>query len=656
MLGVIMKIRIFRDTETLRYSAEELKKYAQMMMPSLTVDVTVGGFSEDAVNIGLLSDLGLSDEGVKDAMLDDLIDVNINGLSGYIAGSNERSCLMGVYNFFKSCGCSWVRPGNDGEYVPKKDISSHSFKFRKLADFPFRGECSDGATSFEHMRDTVIWLPKVNMNLFMVQHYYPYHQMNRWHRHLENTRLPHEDMPYEKCVEEIECLKKIIKKCGLQLHAVGHDILNEAVGIRYLKPGDPYDISEETKKAFALVDGKRELFGKSPVFTQLCMSQEWVQNLVVDWIVDYLKEHPEIDLLHFWLADASDNQCECEDCQKKHPSDWYVIILNKLDEKLTAEKIDSKIVFIMYVDTLWPPIEEKIKNPSRFIMTTACGPIINNPFEPAYEGGLPEWTRNKFSIPAGGLPMIKTFSDAWMGVFDGPRFIFDYVFFTPHYADLGYMKLTRTIAANTKKLKATGFDGIMSCQTHRCYFPTGLPVTLFGEFLFDYSRDTENFIDDYMKASFGPDYKLATEYLEAVSNAFNLEISFKDSDVTFLDDSEDKKVYEKIKGIIGNEKAGDVIATVPEIVDGFAPVVERNLALDDKCQKESWRILLYHGEYCKRMTKIYFALSRRDTDGATKYFNEILDYISEIEPEMHPYLDLVIFKRRMKKVLNGTNI
>ena len=34
------------------------------------------------------------------------------------------------------------------------------------------------------------------------------------------------------------------------------------------------------------------------------------------------------------------------------PSDWYVLLLNEIDEKLTAIGSDARIVFIAYVDTV----------------------------------------------------------------------------------------------------------------------------------------------------------------------------------------------------------------------------------------------------------------------------------------------------------------
>ena len=43
----------------------------------------------------------------------------------------------------------------------------------------------------------------------------------------------------------------------------------------------------------------------------------------------------------------------------------------QLDAKLTEQGTETKIVFLLYVDLLWEPVEEKLANPSRFIMMFA---------------------------------------------------------------------------------------------------------------------------------------------------------------------------------------------------------------------------------------------------------------------------------------------
>ena len=257
-----MRIRILRNNETIRYAAEELKKYLKMIDETIDAEICENAADgENTVSMGLLSDLGLYDGDVNDAMVDDVIDVNIDHLNGYIAGSNDRSVLMGVYNYLKSAGCRWVRPGEQGEYIPKSNIAEHKFEFRKKAENAFRGQCIEGAISFEHVRDTVIWLPKANMNMFMIEQIVPYNYMNRWYRHLVNTKMPHDDIPYEQYCDYCLQLEHLIKKLGLQLHVMGHGALNEPFGIRHMVSGMEYNVPEDVKQAFALVNGKRELYG-----------------------------------------------------------------------------------------------------------------------------------------------------------------------------------------------------------------------------------------------------------------------------------------------------------------------------------------------------------------------------------------------------------
>ena len=105
--------------------------------------------------------------------------------------------------------------------------------------------------------------------------------------------------------------------------------------------------------------------------------------------------------------------------------------------------------------------------------------------------------------------------------------------------------------------------------------------------------------------------------------------------------------------MIGNTAVGDIIAKVPEAVDRFAPIIERNLALEDKCHRESWSILKYHGEYCKGLSEIYYALSRNDIDNANLALERLTDYLSLCELDISLYFDLFLFVQRTKQLIAG---
>ncbi len=647
-----MQIRIFKDTETIRYAAEELQKYLGIMDSTIDTEIVVSGeVSDGAITLGILADLGRNDSDVEDYMLDDVIDVEVNKLSGIIAGSNERSVLMGVYELLKSAGCAFVRPSPDGDFVPKKAMADHSFTYRKKADFRFRGQCIEGAISYEHVFETVKWMPKVNMNLFMIEQIIPYNYMNRWYRHIVSTRKGWDpEPPYEQYAAWCLQLEKDIKKFGLQLHVMGHGALNEPFGVRHMISGMKYTVSEDVKKALALVDGVRDIHGNSPFFTQVCMSQEWVQDKIVNWLANYLEEKPYIDFLHFWLADNINNHCECEECKKHHPSDLYVRMLNKLDAELTKRGNPAKIIFIMYVDTLWAPIVEKLNNPSRFIMTTAWE--LDNISGERSPLPLPKWERNHYPSIDQSFGTCLNFIDQWKPAFDGAKFIYAYWLYTEHFTDPGYMNFSKGIASDLKKLDQTGFDGIMSDQTQRAYFPTALPASMIGEIQFDKNTDSEKYIENYMKGCFGADYKLAQNYLQTVSDLFDKKALKQNTSIVAQDTGANDNSAQKA-GIFGNTAAGERIATVYGLVDDFAAVVARNAQNADPCIAKSWKLLEYHGEYCKLIAAIYICLSKNDIDGANAALAVAIDRLSEIEPEIHYYFDLVLFNQRMSQIIAG---
>ena len=645
-----MEIRILSEDQTLRYAAEELKKYLELV-GGVFSDVTCSAPPcEDGISLGLFSMLGLDASDVTDPELDDVIDVNISSLRGYIGGSNGRSVLMGVYKYFKSLGCRWVRPGKDGEHLVKAELENYSFKYRKKADYPFRGECCEGACSIEHWMDTVEWLPKVGMNLFMIQGAVPYNWLVRWYQHQDTDIESFEPVPYEFCAEATERLERLISKLGLQLHDIGHGTTCEPFGIRFMSSRIKYDEpSEEVRDALALVKGVRGFYEGVPNYTQLCMSKAWVRSRVVDWIVDYLERKPHVNFLHFWLGDAANGQCECEDCVKKTPCDFYVEMLNELDHKLKVKGNNSKIVFISYVDTLWPPVVERLNDPSRFIMAVACSTGTEYSAN-RRKGGIPKWERNNFRVN-GGIDVAHSFIDGWKEVFDGPKFLFEYFMYTRHFEDPGYMRFSKEISRDMKRLHLTEFDGIMSCQTQRFACPSALPRCLMAELLFDTSLDTEAYTVDYFKACFGDDHASAMAYLNEISDLFDPEATRQHLDVT-AQDTGLTDVNSRAAGIFRNEAAGDVMIKAAEVVEAFAPTVKRNLSLTDPCRKQSWRVLEFHGEYCIRLSQIYFALSRGDKDGASELLRQTVSYLTEIEDKIHPYFDVFLFYRKMRTFIS----
>ena len=644
-----MVISFVNAHETIQYAAEELRDNLRVV-GGIEAALCPGRFAETGIRLGLLEELGRDASDVADPVLDDVVDIDIRGGEGFIAGSNPRSVLMGVYDYLKSMGCRWLCPGEGNAYLPRCGVLSHSFTWRKKADFPFRGECIEGAISFENVRDTVRWLPKVGMNLFMMEQVVPWNYMSRWYKHSVSTVKAEEPVTFEDVGAMIPLLEQEIKHCGLQLHALGHGYLLEPYGIHYKTWADDYELNDEARADIALVDGKRELYHGSPNFTQLCFSRPEVRAKLVKFLVGYAKRKPCIDFLHVWLSDSVGNQCECDECRKYHPSELYVKLLNELDAALTAENIPMRIVFIMYTDTRWAPVAERFRNSRRFVFTTAFGRNYSKSYAiPETLPEIPEWVRNRTRVKPSFDIMLRFYKE-WRKVFDGPAFAFEYYFYTDHFNDPGYWEIAKTILEDIRMLPALGIDGIMSDQTQRCAFPNAFPLSLFGEALFDSALDFDSFADAYYAAAYGEDAADAKAYLTGLTALF-CPASLRDSaqSVTEIDTG--------IGGVAvqvhwkNNPAAAARLEKVPAHIAEFEPMIRRRAADPDPARAAMGRRLTYHAEYCRKLAALLRSAALGDMDAARAGLGAMIDWLSCVEDAIQPDFDLVLFNQEFSRKL-----
>lgn len=654
-----MKIQILRHTETLDYAVQELFKYLRTMtcgrLP-MTLEV-VEDFSrswqEPTIALGLLEELALDASDVEDPVLDDVIDVDVKNGAGYIAGSNERSILMGVYRYCYSLGCRYVRPGIDGDYIPSADPLSHAFRYRKKADHRFRGECSEGAISYEHLRDTVLWLPKVGMNLYMIEGIVPFCYMHKWYGHEGNPlmRVNRQVTDYAQMEAHIARLEKDVKRVGLQLHSMGHGWMFEKMGISAAsaeaQAAAAARLTEREKSLLALVNGKRDLFHGDTFYTHMCYSNPEARRLLVDFCVEYVQKKPYIDFLHIWLADSKNNQCECESCVQMTPSDHYVVLLNEIDAALTAIGSKTRLVFIMYVDTVRPPEKMRLVHPERFTLLAAIGSDYERGYEAEeYRGEIPPFERNNFHPESRELRMhcFKTWKRLCNDV---DSFVFEYRFYTDHYCDPGYMNITREVCRDMRSLSRVSLQGAISDQTPRSFLPTSLPLSLMGELLFDGSLDCEHYINEHFVGAFGEDGALVRRYLEALSEHFctkNIRVS--GSGGVEEQGIENKKG--KTRGFCNNPEVAASLEQIPAILDDFLPIIKRNMIEENAVLRQSWVYLLYHSKICRLYADYLLAGARGQREEAEQKLERMECEVAAMEPAIHNVFDLFLFIRNAR--------
>ncbi|MBT7166773.1 MAG: hypothetical protein HN904_28580, partial [Victivallales bacterium] len=116
-------IQTLGSDPTIQYAAAELTR-------CLKATGTSGDFQ-----LGLFADFpGLAAQGAGG----DALAVETTASGGILAGSNPRSVLFAVYTYLRELGFAWVRPGSDGEVVPKVD-ELPAISLRDQASYRHRG-------------------------------------------------------------------------------------------------------------------------------------------------------------------------------------------------------------------------------------------------------------------------------------------------------------------------------------------------------------------------------------------------------------------------------------------------------------------------------------------------------------------------------------
>lgn len=620
------------------FAAEELKRCVGAMDPKLNISLMA--FSAYKPELSGLLWLGVCPDissRVENPELDDAYRIDVEDGVGAIGGANPRSVLFGVYRYLKELGCTWVRPGADGEYIPKRSLENTRVHLDETASYRHRGICIEGSVSYCHVSDMIDWMPKVGLNAYFNQFNNPVTFYNRWYEHRRSTRLTGKPLS----TQEIEGLRDQsvveMKKRGLLYHTAGHGWTCEPFGI----PGESwerdvhYDIPQESVECLALVNGKRELWGNVPLNTNLCYSNPRVRSTIAQAVVQRCREVPEIDYVQVWLADGKNNHCECEVCRKMRPSDWYVTLLNDIDAALTEAGLPTRVVFLLYVDLLWEPRQVKLNNPDRFTLMFA--PITRTYSESmadaAYfdEKNLPEFELNKLQFPS-SVGENLAWMRRWRKQFAGDGFDFDYHFMWDHFCDPGYYAMAKTLFKDMQNLHKVGLNGMVSCQNQRVFLPTGLGMVAMAAALWDENADFDQVAREYFTAAFGADGETVQNYLRDLSDAFD-------------------PVYMRGEKTMTNPDNAAKLASVPALLDRYAPLIDarRQDETLHESVRASWQYLHLHGVLCRKYALTFQRKAEGRMEEAMALLEELKDLSWSLEMETHHVFDAYEFWEALRR-------
>lgn len=637
-------IKKVRADHVIDFAAEELKKYLRMMMPEKSdILISYEPKAKEGYRLGLLEDFDLTFTG-KDPDQDDEYYINMDTEGGYIAGSNPRSVLFGVYRYLKKNGVRFMFPGAEGEIVPLKD--AEPVDYHKLADHRFRGHSLEGDPSLQHVLDYIDYMAKQELNGFGGYGVINYQRRYYLHRYNEKNRPP-ESLDFDMVDRQWRALYEAeVRKRGLRLHSGGHKLLSSALGI---DPADRYKYKSGEKKLdpalaeyMAMIHGKRGLHRNDPDFTNICMSNPAARRKVVEKLMEFFEQNPDKEATAVAMADTTHNHCECENCQKKRPSDWLMILCNEADEEMTKRGINKRLAFSSYIDTIFAPTQEKIKNPDRFSLTFC--PISRNYLTSITEDTvLPKtkpYIRNAWEAPQTMEDYVAHFKE-WEFAFSGVRTTYEYHYWKPQFRDPGMQFFSRRIYEDTLSLNIVGTHGCMEDGSNRSFWPNGFHDYIYGETLMNRDLDYDAEYADYYSHAYGQDWKLVKQYLEDITEAFHYPYMVGA-------DSADRE-----KGDYYNPAMVPKLESVKGLAANMRELYKTHTDMPNRVQQIYWRIIRLHADYCEGLAEVLIEKCLGNSACSHELFHKLMDEFGKNDLELDKYFDFGLAADSIHKIVTA---
>ncbi len=624
------------------FAAQELVKYfykSADIKCTLSKDINKIKQKHADFVLGIYSDLNIpKPKSINEN--DDWIFIQVKNKSCILSGSNPRSVLFAVYRYLHELGFQWIRPGKTGEIIPQlHSVFKSGLKINEKPSYFYRTLCLEGSASVEHIIDLIDWETKHGMNGYFIQFNYGTPFLKRWYKHIDNPFWKGKEFTNEDIKNYIQKIIREVIKRGLSLERMGHGWTCKAIGI----DAEGWEkteniVSEDKLQMLSLINGKRDFFQGVPVNTNLCYSNPNVRNAITDTIIDYIEIHQENDVIHFWLADGGNNDCECENCMKERVSDFYVEMLNELDIKLTEKNLPTKIIFLIYSNLFWEPIHTKIKNPNRFILMFA--PISRSYLTPLYskkkiEESVAGYIKNKLQLPKDSAVNVE-YLKLWQKMFSGPGVDFDYHLLWACYYDLNQITIARTLYEDIKNLDKIGLNGFISCQNQRISFPHNLLLNILAQTLWNKKKSFRKILHESFAMEYGKEGDSVADFFTKMSSLW---LPFFEP--VFIPVPDEKRIKQGLNNL----------PKIQQISNNFKSVIQKNIKKETGARQISWKYL----EVYLKMLDLYLpaldSYLKRSKDCRNK-FEKYFTYLWKQEKNLHHAFDITSYVNVLKWRIN----
>jgi Domain of unknown function (DUF4838) len=356
------------------------------------------------------------------------------GTALVVAGASERGVLHGAYDLLERLGARFalgrapalprVAPSRLDAVAPYR--ITPAFGRRAFVSDIMTWHYEDPerlAMHFGHDREFVPWMGRRGINAF------------EYIRHAQDTRL------------KIDEVAPLLAERGIEAEYGGHVL-------QLLLPRDRFSSHPEY---FPCGKDRRRIKSGN-----LCVSNRAALDLVRARALGYVRDNPEIAMLHIWGADVRRGAwCQCTECAALSPQLQYMKVANEIAAALATEGAAApRIAYLAYHDTLEPD--------------TALRPLDNVWFEWA-----PRERCYSHAIDDPGCAVNPRYLESlrrYIDLFDGRGGVFEYYADAILFGGMGFA----TPSIIVRDLNAYHRMGLrsISCLTFGAFSALAYPVNL----------------------------------------------------------------------------------------------------------------------------------------------------------------------------------
>jgi len=234
-----------------------------------------------------------------------------------------------------------------------------------------------------------------------------------------------------------------------------------------------------------------------------------------------------------------------------------------------------------------------------------------------------EWHRpplNQFTSSRNNAYFVDRLGE-WRRVFHGDSFDYDYHLMWANWIQCTDTVVARVIHEDLQSLKGLELDGIVSCQSFRNFYPSGLAMAALAQGLWNPDEPWDSFRQRYLETAYGPHAQAAGEYLSrteellATSDPHRRKLPFSEMD------------------------AASLAAADAYLKAAMADLSARRKAETNRVYRRSLELLAHHAEFLRHLVAAYQARAANKPALSNMELDRAADFLRRTEPRFSPYMD-----------------